>query len=51
MIDIKNTDWIKWSLGNRAPFFYAIYNAFIRFVMPLFDFYTIIKSLITSSDI
>lgn len=44
MIDIKNTDWIKWSLGNRAPFF-------IRFVMLLFDFYTIMKSLITSSDI
>ena len=32
MIDIKNTDWIKWSLGNRAPFFYSIYNAFIRFL-------------------
>lgn len=45
MIDIKNTDWIKWSLGNRAPFF------FIRFVMLLFDFYTIMKSLITSSEI
>lgn len=28
----KNTDWIKWSLGNRAPFFYSIYNAFIRFL-------------------
>lgn len=51
MIDIKNTDWKKWSLGNRAPFFYMIYNAFIRFVMPLFDFYTIMKSLITSSEI
>lgn len=43
MIDIKNTDWKKWSLGNRAPFFYAIYSA-------LFKFYTIMKSLITSSD-
>lgn len=28
MIDIKNTDWKKWSLGNRAPFFYAIYVVF-----------------------
>lgn len=44
MIDIKNTDWKKWSLGNRAPFFYAIYSAFMRF-------YTIMKSLITSSEI
>lgn len=43
MIDIKNTDWKKWSLGNRAPFFYAIYSA-------LFNIYTIMKSLITSSD-
>lgn len=33
MIGIKNTDWKKWSLGNRAPFFYAIYSAFMRFIM------------------
>ena len=40
MIDIKNTDWIKWSLGIKAPFFYV-----------MMYFYTIIKSLMMSSDI
>lgn len=38
--DIRNMVWIKWSLGIKAPFFYV-----------MMYFYTIIKSLMMSSDI
>lgn len=44
--DIRNMVWIKWSLGIKAPFFLCDYVVLCHHI-----FYTIIKSLMMSSDI